>query len=180
MLRTRPGKFALIAVLAATVMQPANAGTLSAILNGKSHHVSASRDWNEDNFGFGLQYDFESGSRWIPSLTANGFRDSDNEPSYMVGASLHRRLIMSEQLSGFYLDAGLTLFLMTREDVRNNQPFPGILPTLSFGNHHIGLNLTYFPMSGVRTITNLDLIDPDMKGVFYMQMKINIKSIFPD
>lgn len=165
--------------LTTSVVHDAVAGTLSAVINGRSYHVSATRDWNENNLGFGLQYDFASRSRWITSVSANGFRDSDEQPSYMVGASLHRRLIHSERLSGFYVDAGLTAFLMTRHDVRDNEPFPGILPTLSIGNRHAGVNLTYLPMSGVQAITRLGLVDPEMKGVFYVQLKINMDAFLP-
>ena len=61
---------------------------------------------------------------------ANGFQDSNEDMSYMVGGGLHRNLFATDRLRGFYVDAGLNAFVMTREDVEDGSPFPGILPTL--------------------------------------------------
>lgn len=157
----------------------ATAGSLNAIINGKSYHVDASHDWNENNYGFGLEYQFDSQSRWKSSAMANGFRDSNDQMSYMVGGSLHRRLLQSERLAGFYFDAGITAFVMTREDVNDNRPFPGILPSIALGNRHLGFNLAYLPEAGVTQMTNSRFDDPTLKGIFYLQMKISLDRFLP-
>ena len=159
------------------LVQPATAGTLNAIINGKSYHVDASRDWNESNYGLGLEYQFESSSRWRTSAMANGFRDSNDHMSYMAGGSLHRRLFESARAGGLYLDVGVTAFVMTREDVNGNRPFPGVLPSLALGNRHLGLNLAYLPEAGVRQFTGATFEDPTIKGVVYLQLKVNIDSL---
>ncbi len=164
-------------MLVLALAQPAAAGTLNAIINGKSYHVDASRDWNESNYGLGLEYQFDSTSRWRASAMANGFRDSNDHMSYMAGGSLHRRLFDSPRAGGLYLDVGLTAFVMTRDDVNGNRPFPGLLPSLSLGNRHVGINLAYLPEAGVRQFTGTSFADPTIKGVVYLQLKVNIDSL---
>lgn len=163
---------ALLAVLSVTTT--AHAGELSTIINGKSYHINSAYDWNEDNYGVGAEYVFSTESRWKKSLIANGFRDSNKEMSYMAGAGLHRRLIETNRLAGFYVDAGLTAFVMTRKDVDNNKPFPGVLPTLSFGNSYAGLNLTYLPKQAVQKMVNAKMTDPGISGVVFVQFKVRL------
>ena len=156
-----------------------SAGSLSAVLNGKSYHINSSYDWNEDNYGIGLEYAFDSASRWQKVLMANAFRDSDNEASYMAGAGLHRRLFETERLKGFYLDAGINVFVMTRQDYNDNRPFPGVLPSLSFGNRNAGFNMTYLPKKIVEEVMNSDIVDPTLSGVLFLQFKVNIDRLLP-
>lgn len=166
---------ALLATLLLT--SPATAGELSTIINGKSYHINSKYDWNEDNYGVGAEYVFSTESRWKKSVMANGFRDSNDEMSYMAGAGLHRRLVESKRLAGFYFDVGVTAFLMTREDVNNNKPFPGVLPTLSFGNRYAGLNLTYLPRQAVQKMTDTKMADPYVSGVVFMQFKVRLNEL---
>ena len=166
---------ALLAVL--SLASPATAGELSTIINGKSYHINSTYDWNEDNYGVGAEYVFSTESRWKKSVMANGFRDSGNAMSYMAGAGLHRRLIESKRLAGFYFDAGLTAFAMTREDVDNNKPFPAVLPTLSFGNRYAGFNLTYQPRQAVQKMVDAKIADPDISGVVFVQFKVRLSRL---
>jgi len=166
---------ALVAVLLPA--SPATAGELSAIINGKSYHINSTYDWNEDNYGVGAEYVFSTESRWKKSVVANGFRDSNNKMSYMAGAGLHRRLIESKRLAGFYFDAGLTAFVMTREDVDNNKPFPGVLPTLSFGNRYAGFSLTYLPRRAVQKMVDAKIADPSISGVVFVQFKVRLSRL---
>lgn len=152
----------------------ATAGELSTIINGKSYHINSTYDWNEDNYGIGAEYVFSTESRWKKSIMVNGFRDSTDAMSYMAGAGLHRRLIDSKRLAGFYFDAGLTAFVMTREDVDDNKPFPGILPSLSFGNRYAGFNMTYLPKQAVQTMVDGEIADPGIKGVVFLQFKVRL------
>ncbi len=151
------------------------AGEFAAIVNGKSFHIGASEDWNENNLGLGLEYAFATKSRWRPRLMANGFRDSSDEMSYMLGGSLHRNLVASERLSGLYLDAGINAFLMSREDVNNNEPFPGVLPSIAIGNRFGGFNLTYLPRKAVEKFLSQRIADDTAAGIIYLQLKIALK-----
>jgi hypothetical protein len=157
----------------------ANAGNLSAVINGKSKHINSSYDWNEANYGFGLEYGFASNSRWKTSFMVNCFRDSTNSMTYMTGGGLHRRLFESEKMAGLYLDLGLNAFLMTREDYNNNKPFPGLLPSVSVGNSIMGFNMTYLPKKAVQELLNADLVDPTIRGVFFVQFKISVDRLLP-
>ena len=150
------------------------AGNLSAVFNGKSFHINSSKDWNEKNYGLGLEYQFDTQSKWQKVVMANGFRDSDNHMSYMAGAGIHRRLLRTNRFSDFYIDAGINAFVMTREDVNDNQPFPGVLPSLTFGNRYGGFNLTYLPMRAVQKLVNAKSKRPTVTGVFFLQFKISL------
>lgn len=169
----------LLALLLVLVAAPARAEQLNVIVNGKSHHFDSSYDWNEDNYGVGLEYQFATQSRWRTVAMASGLRDSNDQMSYMVGGGLQRRLFATERLAGFYVDAGINAFLMTREDVNDNRPFPSVLPSLSFGNRHLGFNLTYLPKIALEKMTETQMVDPTIDGVLFLQLKVSIDRVLP-
>ena len=169
----------LFFVLVVAPTSSAIAGKLSAVINGKSYHVDSSYAWNENNVGLGVEYQFSSQSRWKTVTMVNGFRDSNDEMSYMAGAGLHRRLVESERMAGLYFDVGLNAFLMTRKDVNNNRPFPGILPSLTVGNRHMGFNLTYLPKQAVQDMLKADMVDPTIDGILFVQFKISLDRLLP-
>ena len=166
----------LLLVLA---MSPAQAGSINAVLNGKSYHLDSSYDWNENNTGLGVEYEFAQKSAWKKILMANGFRDSTDNMSYMAGAGLHRRLYETEKLAGFYVYAGLNAFLMARDDVNGSKPFPGILPSVSVGNRRFGVNLTYLPRKAVEETTNSHIVDPTLSGIVFLQFKVSLDQLLP-
>ena len=164
---------ACFAALAGTALASAvqAEGSWDVVLNGRSVHVNAEHDWNEDNWGLGIEHEFNGQDRWVKVALANGFKDSAGEPSYMAGGGLKRRFrIFSDHA---YFDVGLIGFLMTREDVNHNQPFPGVLPAITFGARRIAVNVTYLPEAAVDRVTNAQLVDPNMKGVVFIQLKLN-------
>ena len=170
------GSLTALALLCAT---PAQAGNFSAVVNGKSYHIDSTYDWNEDNVGVGLEYEFNSQSKWKKVAMVNGFRDSTNTMSYMAGAGLHRQLFATERFSGFYVYAGLNAFVMTREDANDNKPFPGILPSVSIGNDKVGFNLTYLPRQAVEQTTQAQIVDPTISGIVFIQFKVSLDQILP-
>lgn len=149
-------------------------GTFQFVLNGKSYHVNSTNDWNEDNYGAGLEYQFAGNSRWIRTAMVNAFIDSQENMSYMAGGGLHRRLIARDILGGLYFDAGLNAFMMSRKDVNNRQPFAGLLPSVTLGNRYGGLNLSYIPGKALQGIANSTLADPTIDGVFFLQLKLRL------
>lgn len=154
-------------------------GDFNAVINGKSFHVDASKDWNENNVGLGLEYQFATQSRWKKQVMVNGFRDSNEDMSYMAGVGLHRTLFATESLNGLYLDAGINAFVMTRRDINDNRPFPGAVPSLSFGNRHMGLNLTYLPVQAVERIFDARMTDDTVSGIFFLQFKVGVSQLLP-
>jgi hypothetical protein len=146
-------------------------GTWGVVLNGRAVHLNASRQWNEDNWGLGFEHEFASSSPWVKLALANGFKDSMGNPSYMAGGGLKRRFTMGSQ--DFYVDLGGVAFVMTRENVNHNEPFPGILPAATFGFKRVALNLTYMPEVVVDRVTNSKKHDPTMEGVFFLQLKLD-------
>jgi Antimicrobial peptide resistance and lipid A acylation protein PagP len=100
------------------------------VLNGRSVHMNATYKWNEDNWGLGIEREFASSSPWIKVALANGFKDSMGDLSYMAGGGLKRRFWVRSD--DFYVDLGGIAFVMTREEVKHNKPFPGVLPAATF------------------------------------------------
>ena len=169
----------LAALLLALAAPAAWAGKTSAIINGKSYHFNSSYDWNENNYGFGVEYEFEQKSAWKKLVMANGFRDSTESMSYMAGAGLHRRIYETDALAGFHVYAGINAFLMTREDLNGSKPFPGILPSITIGNDHMGFNLTYLPRKAVEETVNAAIVDPTISGILFLQFKVSLEQILP-
>jgi hypothetical protein len=141
------------------------------VLNGRAVHMNATHDWNEDNWGLGIEREFASSSPWIKVALANGFQDSVGEPSYMVGGGIKRRFFLRSD--DFYVDLGGVAFLMTREQVNGNQPFPGVLPAATFGFKRVAVNLTYMPEAVADRVTSSKKHDPSMEGVFFLQLKLD-------
>jgi hypothetical protein len=152
-------------------------GDWGIVINGRSVHMNAEKHWNEDNWGLGLEKELNSSARWVATAVANGFKDSMDNPSYMAGMSIKRRFRAPS--NGFYFDAGLVGFVMTRHDVRHNDPFPGALPTVTFGARHLAVNVTYMPGSVVDHVTHAHLLDPAITGVFFIQLKLVVSRFGP-
>jgi hypothetical protein len=165
--------FCLAGVLAAFCHNAAaqSNGSWDVVLNGRAVHVNAARHWNEDNWGLGVEHEFASSSRWVKVALANGFKDSMGNPSYMAGGGLKRRFLLGSE--DFYVDLGGVAFVMTRENVNHNQPFPGVLPAATVGFKRVALNLTYMPESVVDRVTNSKKHDPTLEGVFFLQLKLD-------
>jgi hypothetical protein len=168
-----------VALLIALCSSPALAGKTSAVVNGKSYHFDSSYDWNENNYGFGVEHAFTQKSAWKKVVMANGFRDSTDNMSYMAGAGLHRRIYETHKLAGFYIYAGLNAFVMTRDDVNDSKPFPGVLPSISIGNDKVGFNLTYMPKMAIEKTTNSDIVDPTLSGILFLQFKVSLDQLLP-
>ena len=166
--------WAHILMFAAT---PAVAGQLHLVLNGKSFHVDSDYDWNENNVGVGIEYQFDSRSRWIKIAMAGGFRDSRNDMSYMAGAGLHRRIFATDRFAEAYVNIGVNVFMMTRKDINDHRPFPGALPSLTLGNRYGGINLSYVPKKVVHDFAKANYADPDIDGVFFLQLKIRLDEL---
>lgn len=172
MLRATKITFLVLALMVSA--STALAGQFSAVLNGHSIHLGASEDWNESNLGLGVEYQFASESRWRTRLMANGFQDSTENMSYMAGGGLYRNLFATHRLRGFYVDAGLNAFFMTRDDVDDGRPFPGILPSVTLGNEFMGVNLTYLPKQAVEKFTNTRMTDESTSGIVFLQFKFSM------
>ncbi len=146
--------------------------TWNVVLNGRAVHIDAREQWNEKNWGLGLEKEFSTGSRWVKLVLANGFKDSVGEPSFMAGGGLKRRF--RPHSGETYFDLGMVAFLMTREDVNDSRPFPGLLPAATIGSRYVALNFTYLPQHAVNELTRADKRDPDMNGIVFMQLKLNL------
>ena len=145
---------------------PASADQWSLLLNGKAIHLEnpPGTNYNEKNWGAGVQYDFTStGGKWRPFLTASGFKDSNKNPSYYAGGGTMRRFAFGTDKNSLHLDAGMVVFAMTRRDFKNGNPFPGVLPVISLGTDRVALNITYIPK-----------VDPKMIPLLFLQLKIGI------
>ena len=143
------------------------AGDLSLLLNGKAFHIDppAGTNYNEKNWGVGLQYDFQhTDGGWIPFATAAEFRDSNRNISYYAGGGYLRRY---DFFSGaVHADVGGVAFLMVRKGFRDGDPFPGILPVLSVGTGRYAVNMTYIPR-----------VDPKSVPIVFVQLKVTLGAL---
>ena len=138
----------------------------SLLLNGKAVHLEKrpGTQYNEENWGVGVQYDFRmTESKWIPFLTASGFKDSHENPSYYAGGGTMRRFSFGEEKGAVYLDAGVVAFFMIRKDFKNGDPFLGVLPVASLGTDRVAINITYIPK-----------VVPKMVPLLFFQLKISL------
>ncbi len=141
------------------------------VLNGRSFHVDAAKEWNEENWGLGIEREFDTSRRWVKVALANALKDSFGESSYFAGGGVKRRFrVRSDDL---YVDVGVIGFVMTREDVNHNQPFPGLLPAMTVGGKRVALNVTYMPEFIYDAVIKGRLIDPEMNGVLFLQLKLD-------
>ena len=109
----------MVPLIVAFGAAPVCADQWSLLLNGKAIHLEkpAGTDYNEENWGAGVQYDFtKTDSKWIPFLTASGFKDSNKNPSSYAGGGIMRRYAFGLDKDSLHLDIGMVAFAMTRKD----------------------------------------------------------------
>ena len=154
----------VIAVLSGFFSAGTAADELSLLVNGKAIHINppAGRNLNESNWGLGFQYDGQIvNKKWIPFVTASGFKDSNRNPSYYAGGGVLRRF----QGNDLHADVGVIAFAMTRKDFKRNRPFLGALPAFSVGTEHVSVNMTYIPK-----------VHPKAVPLWFFQLKIKLKN----
>jgi len=143
------------------------------VLNGKSVHVDAARDWNESNWGLGFELEFEPEARWVKVAVGSAFRDSQNNISYLVGGGIKRRYRFPRLNDNLYFDIGGVGFMMTREDIDHNRPFPGLLPTFTLGSRHVAVNFSYLPGSAAHKVSGVRALDPSLDGIYFIQLRLD-------
>lgn len=154
----------------------ATPGDWNIVLNGKAFHLKASEDWNEQNWGLGVEREYNSQARWVPVVLGNAFRDSSNDMSYMAGGGIKRRFHIGALAQPVHVDLGVFGFLMTRQDHNGSRPFPGVLPAISVGMQRVALNVTYLPQAAVNRINRRD---PSLEGVLFLQLKVDFSLLRP-
>lgn len=161
--------YLIAALILATAMPVAGAGELNLLVNGVAKHINApaGSDFNERNWGSGLQYDFDrTEDSWVPFLTAAGFKDSYSDMSYYAGAGMMRRFDIAPKLDNLYFDAGVVAFVMTRKTYKDNDPFLGALPAFTIGTAHFAVNISYIPK-----------VHPKLVPLWFFQLKIPIANL---
>lgn len=138
------------------------ADSVNLIINGKSIHENK-KNYNEENWGLGFEYNFAEDKKWINFINGGYFKDSLSNTSKYLGGGSKRRFLLGTDKNGWHIDAGLTAFIMTRKDYKNNQPFFGALPFISVGTNQFALNATWIPA-----------IDPKMDSLWFFQAAIKV------
>jgi len=155
----------LVLGLTIIIAAPAvRADELNLLINGYARHINPPKgtNYNERNWGWGLQYDYERvRESWIPFLMVSGFKDSERNMSYYAGGGSQYRFDVAPSLDKLHVDAGVVAFLMTRKNFKNGNPFFGVLPALTVGTTHVSVNITYIPK-----------VDPKMVALWFFQLKV--------
>ena len=175
MAHSRTTSLAVIGLLALGLVGPAEAGQWDIVLNGRSIHVDADKNWNESNWGLGVEHEFNPEARWVKLALGNGFRDSDDKMSYMGGGGIKRRFRLPLGQRRVHVDLGAIGFVMMRQDVNDNEAFPGILPAFSIGTRQFAVNMTYLPGQFAERFAGARTADPNLDGILFMQFKINAR-----
>ena len=139
-----------------------SAEELFLVLNGKSIH-DGNKNYNEENWGVGFEYDLKPDNRWIPFVAGSTFKDSNSQVSNYVGAGYKYRIPLESDKEGWRVDFSIIAFFMTRKDYRDNQPFFGALPFVAVGTSNVMLNISYIPK-----------VTPKTVGLFYFQLKFKL------
>lgn len=119
------------------------ADSFNLIINGKAIHENK-KNYNEENWGLGFEYNFEEKKNWINFINGGFFKDSVFNTSKYLGAGSKRRFSLDDN-SNWHIDLGVAAFVMTRKDYKNEQPFFGVLPYVSIGTNKVAINVTYIP-----------------------------------
>jgi len=138
------------------------ADELYVVVNGKAIHLDDG-DYNEDNWGLGVEYTFTPRNNWIKFVNASYFKDSSYNTSKYVGGGIKRRFRLDEDKDGWFVDVGAIGFVMTRKDYKDNDPFVGALPFASLGKGPVTLNMTYIPE-----------VTPKHKDLLYFQVLVRV------
>lgn len=166
-------RLAIVGCLACGAIATAAAGQWDVVVNGKSYHVDGDRQWNESNWGLGFEHEFNPEARWVKLALGSGFRDSEDEMSFMAGGGIKRRFRLPVGERRVHVDLGAIGFMMTRHDIDDNEPFPGVLPAFSVGTRQFAVNLTYLPGQFAEQFANARTADPNLDGILFMQFKFN-------
>ena len=78
-------------------VQAQSDGGWGVVLNGRAVHMNASGDWNEDNWGLGMEREFSSKGPWVKMALVNGFEDSMGDTSYMAGGDIRLQTRRNER-----------------------------------------------------------------------------------
>ncbi|MBV7486072.1 lipid IV(A) palmitoyltransferase PagP [Bordetella sp. BOR01] len=110
--------------------------------NRSMYSASKIREFNEAAWGggFGRSIYDEDGD-W-QGLYAMSFLDSHKRIQAMAGYGF---LKIAEISQHWRLGAGYTLFVMSRKDINNYIPFPGVLPLVSAQYRRASVFATYIP-----------------------------------
>jgi len=127
------------------------ADSLNLIINGKAFHENK-KNFNENNWGLGFEYNFKEDKKWINFVNGGFFKDSTSNTSKYLGGGSKRRFLLTDDKDSWHIDAGLTAFMMTRKDFKNNQPFFGALPYVSVGTSKFAVNVTYIPAVSPKSV----------------------------
>lgn len=142
-----------------TFSQQIFADSLNLVVNGKAFHQQK-KNFNEENWGLGFEYNFEEDKKWIAFINGGFFKDSNSNRSNYLGGGMKRRFLLT---GDWHIDGGLTAFVMTRKGFKNNDPFLGALPYISVGTKKIAVNATYIPS-----------ISPKFAAVIFLQVSFTL------
>lgn len=119
--------------------------------------------YNEDNTGYGLLYEFDKRKNVIPYVTFGKYIDSFDTDATYLSAGASKRIILSRQLDNLHFEFGGALTLIKSTSYREGRPILTFMPVLSLATDMVGLNLSYIPK-----------INNTTTHVFFIQMKVSL------
>ena len=153
---------ALLIIISFSLSSQIMADSVNLIINVKAMHEQ-NKNYNEENWGLGFEYNFEEKDNWINFINGGFFKDSLSNNSNYIGGGSKRRFYLGSDKDGWHIDAGITAFMMTRKNFKNGQPFFGALPYASIGTNRFAINATYIPS-----------VSPKLVALWFFQASIKV------
>jgi palmitoyl transferase len=123
-------------------------GRLSIVLSGYAHHGRGTYspaqidELNEKAWGFGVSKELRDEKDNEESISFLVIADSHYTPQVTAGYAYQWEKALSQN---WEVGIGYTAGLISRTDILNGVPFPGILPLASIGTRDVKLIASYIP-----------------------------------
>ena len=125
--------------------------------------TTSNEQYNEDNAGYGLIYEFDKRKNVIPYITFGKYRDSFYSDATYLSGGASKRIMISRQLDDLHFEFGGALTLIKSTSYLEGRPLLTFMPVLTLATNTVGLNLSYIPK-----------INNTTTHVFFIQMKVSL------
>ncbi len=136
----------------ACLAESGNEAGVSLTINLTAYHYNRKKDYNEDNFGLGLNYQTEPGSQWNVGYYKNSFRRHSN---YLYRSWLPCRLGETARVGGF-------VGVVNGYQAVKAMPALGLQGQVDFGRFR--LNMVFTPT-----------IKPKISGFAALQLMVDVE-----
>jgi len=122
-------------------------------------------EYNENNRGFGLIYEFGKSHRSnysnVPYVSAGSYLDSFNTVATYISGGINKYISIDRSLDNLHLELGGVISIINSPSYANGNLVATVMPVVSLRTDTFGLNLTYLPK-----------VSSETTGVFFIQLQL--------